>query len=537
MGLLETHINGIFPGCLETYSSKSEDSTLYNLPNWIPLDNYSHFTAIEDICPKPWRYQTEMNTLSHEAVRHSYNGGGYVADLGYNKESALKVINDLRDNNWVDALTAAVFIEFTLFDPASSLFCDVRHAFERLPTGGTLTAVDVRALTLYPSTNAHFQSFYEVCQLLFLVVIVIWFIAEMVKYFRQKHYFRQVWNWIELILIMCSFVAVVMSLIKEKYTSLYVKDIQANPYGTFSSDYIVRWLDQETLWLSLAIFTITLKLLRLIRFNHHICQTQGTLKRSVQPLFSFSLVFSIVLFAFTQFCFLCFGANLEIFSSIYVSLRAVLLMAVGKQIGNVDLYHLYPILGSLFLFFYLCVMIFIMINVFVGIFVDAYGEVRENQGEEFYDAELGNFMYNVCTKRIQELPGKIISGMRQLLNILSQKTPGRNLSMRNATASSLIDPRHDESKLDDIDYVMFEPLHKHSIPVTSPNTKCPQEHNSHNESAIALDANDCEAELDLLADIKTRFMEIAAELDFVSYDVGAEPNKMITKLYVKYLWR
>ena len=514
--LLDRHLDHLFSGCLKAYSGDNEDRTSYNLPKWIPLDNYSNFSSIDAICPKPWRYQSgkELNTLSHPAVRHSYDGGGYVADLGYNKESALEVISDLRKNDWVDTNTAAVLIEFTLFDPSNSLFCSVRHIVERLRTGEAVTAVKIRSLTLYPSTNAHFKSFYEVCQLLFLAVIVVWFIAEVVKYFRQKGYFRQVWNWLELILLVCSFVAVVMSLLKAKHTSVYVKDIQANPFETFSSDYIVRWLDQETLWLSLAIFIITLKLLRLVRFNHHICQMQGTLKRSARPILSFSLVLVTTVLAFAHFGFLCFGSNLVTFSTFFVSLRAILLMAVGKQIGNVQLYHLYPILGSFFLFFYLCVMLFIMVNIFVAIFVDAYGEVRENQGEEFGDAELGIFMYNVFIKKLKGLPGKVASEMRRPFKVSHKRISNAT------TTSNTFEECGDVDELDGIDFAMFETFHNSSTPPESPTLRCPQD--VFKISANVTHTNKEIKEMDTLAEIKTLFMEVAAELDFLSCSVGSE---------------
>ena len=423
-------MDDLFPaGCLAAYSSDDEERASFNFPKWIPSRNYNESDSISDICLKPWKYQsrTELNTLSHKAVKNSYDGGGYVADLGYNKESASKVIRDLRDYNWVDTLTAALFIEFTLFDPSTSLFCSVRQTYEKLPTGEAVTAVDVRALTLYPSPDTHLQSFYEVCELLFLLVIVVCFIVEAVKFFRQKKYFQQMWNVVELILLVVSLLAVVMSFLKGKYTSLYVKNVKSNPYGTFSSDNVVRWLDWETLWFALAIFIITLKLLRLIRFNHHICQMQGTLKRSAWSVMSFSLVFTISVIAFTHVGFLCFGANLDLFSSFFNSLRVVLLMSVGKQIDYLGVYLDSPLVGSLHLLLYLVIMIFILVNLFIAILVDSYGEVGEERGDSFRDAELGKFMSSVVRKAARELPRKIMLALKLALKKVSSKTSRDNL--------------------------------------------------------------------------------------------------------------
>ncbi|KAL9952074.1 hypothetical protein ACROYT_G039278 [Oculina patagonica] len=511
--LMDTHLKDLFPGCLQAYSSDNEDRTPFHLPKWIPLENYSHFTSIDDICPKPWRYQTgeHIRTLSHQAVIKSYDGGGYVADLGYNKESASEVISDLRNNNWVDTLTAAVFIEFTLFDPSSSLFCSVRLVYERLQTGEAVTAGVVRALSLYPSASDHFQSFYEVCQVLFVVVIVVCFIAEMFKLFNQKRYFRQLWNWIELILLVVSLVAVVMSFMRGKYTSVYVKEIQSNPYETFSSDYIVHWLDLETLWLSMAIFIITLKLLRLVRFNHHICQMQGTLRRSAQPILSFSLVLFITVVAFTQFGYLSFGSTLALFSSFVNSLRVVLQMSVGKQIDYLEIYLNYPVLGSLYLFFFLCAMLFVLANVFVAILVDTYCEVREEQGTDFVDAKLGTFMFNVLIRLASEFSAKVISRIKKWANNVSRK-PSKNKSYYNTKrrwkAGSLIATADEESD-DDIWLEILKPTEDNRISVASNTLSTPQQ-NPKEDIAVnkALENKEIMNEEELLHDMKIALIAI-----------------------------
>ena len=567
----------MFPGCLQTYSSDSEDRTPYHLPQWIPLKNLSHFSSLNDICPKPWRYQSKakINTLSHEAVTETYNGGGYVADLGYNKESAVEVVRDLREHNWVDERTAAVFIEFTLFDPSSSLFCNVRNIYERLATGQVVTKVDVRVLSLYPSLDVNLQSFYEVCQLLFLIAIVVFFIVEMVKYFRQKKYLFQVWNWIQLILLTVCLVAVVMSFLKGKQTSLYVQDIQTNPYDTFSSDFITRLLDMETFWLSMAIFIITLKLLRLVRFNPHICQMQQILRRSAQPILSFSFVMAIAILAFSQFGFLCFGVKLVSFSSFFKALRVVLLMSVGKSINNAEVHLQYPVLGPLFLFLFLVFILFVLINVFVAVLVDCYAEIREEQGDGgFVDAELGTFMYSFFLKKIKEFPEKFQFGRKLFFNkMLSTSSVLQNPSLYSLNSLP------DES-LDNIDYEIFEPSNNinafhpplqplcpqvcfnddsvhdpanikesskeeqlssdeklcltdkssgldASYPENEEATfpRCPQECFDNRRSYSAVDDNETFKEDDVLIYIKIHFKEIITELSLISSSKGRNVKK------------
>jgi len=506
-------VNDIFSGCLQAYTSDSEDRTPFYGPNWIPLKNSSHFKSVGDICPEAWKYQSasQIDTLPHDAVKETYDGGGYVADLGYNKETASDVVRELRAHNWVDERTAAVFIEFTLFDPSTRLFCNVRNVHERLPTGQAITAVHVTARSLFLSPNVNFQSFYEVCQLLFLIAIVAFFIVEMINCFRQKKYFRQVWNWVELLLLVVSFSAVVVSFLKGKFTSLYVKKIQTNPYQSFSADYIIRLLDLETFLLSVAVFIITLKILRLAQFNRHICQMQGTLRSSMQPILSFSLVFAVAVVALTQFGYLCFGTKLANFSSFSESLRVVLQMAVGGSIDNEEIHQKYPILGPMFLFFILMVMLFILINVFVAILVGAYDNVKKNQGDTIYaDAELGCFMYSVFLKRIKDLPGHLTSVLRVLLKKSSRKPPAKaHFRHTNYTrvVGSIIKSKEKKAQDGvelDIEFEIFQPVNDITIP---------------RAFSGCLDAeDDSDVEEDsILVDIKSCFKEISSELRSLSF--------------------
>ena len=99
--LLSSSLKDLSPGCIKGCYSDSEDRTAFYLPGWKPLNNYSHLKSVNDICPKPGRYQSasKTDTLSHEAVEETYEGGGYVAQLGYSQVSAAKVIEHLLQHN------------------------------------------------------------------------------------------------------------------------------------------------------------------------------------------------------------------------------------------------------------------------------------------------------------------------------------------------------------------------------------------------------------------------------------------------------
>lgn len=368
------------------------------MPGWFPITNTTFFQSLFDLqrlCPKPWRYLTssELQTLSYQGVYSIYDGGGFVADLGYNLQSALNVVNKLKGRNWIDEFSVAVFVEFTVFNPSSSLFSITRCLYERFPTGGKAFSKSVITLTLYKSPSGNFQMFYEVCQLLFIVIILLFVINEILKVYNQKKkYFTDFWNWIELLQFVTAICVVVMFFMKAKYISSFVKKVRNNPFETSSADYIVLWSMLEVYVLSFLTFIVTIKFLRVIRFNRHVCQMIGTLARSLNPLVSFFTVFMAATLAYTQLAFLLFGSTLDQYSSFFNSLRAVLQMLLGGKIFFYELKSTNGLLGPLFVFLYMFTMTMILLNMFIAILNESYIEVMEYPEKDFTNADLGEFI-------------------------------------------------------------------------------------------------------------------------------------------------
>ena len=410
-----------FSRCLAAYEDKHADSVPFYQPGWLPVDNTSQTLSmfeLYDMCPKPWRYRTAENltTLSALGLQSSYDGGGFVADLGYNAHSARKVLDTLERNNWINDLTAAVFVEFTIHQPASALFTVVKYLFERLPTGGYNTVTSIKTLTLYASPDPNLKSFYQLCQLLLMLTILFFFFAEIGKIYRQKcGYFKLFWNWMELLQIFGAIAAIVMFFFKEMYTSKYVKRVQNNPFETSSTDYIVLWSDLEIYLLAFVIYIVTMKFLRLIRFNRHICQMTATIQRALNHLLSFFLVFIAIILAYTQLGVLVFGANVPAYSSFFQAMRSVCQMILGGETHFHELKATSRIVGPLFVFCYMLSMSMIMLNMFLAILNDSYDEVKEVEGDSFADAELGEFMKTYFTTRVGYFRDELVTFFKKMI--------------------------------------------------------------------------------------------------------------------------
>ncbi len=384
-----------------------EDKSAYNLRDWTPIANITEFKAsfkLDDLCPRPWRYRTAktLETLSFQGLYANYDGGGYVADLGYNAESALGVIDDLETNRWIDDRTFAVFIEFTVYEPSSTLFSAGKYLYERFPTGGTKTTGTIDTLMIYYPSDPSFRSLYLGCQLLLIFLIFGLFVMEMVKlYFQGCRYFTHFWNLVDIVQISCAAAAMVSYFFKARYTSDFVRRVRRNPFDTSSSDYIVQWCNLETWLLSFVIFLVTVKMLRLLKFNDHICHFTHTVKSAVRHLVSYSLVFTATLVAYTQLGTLLFGSNVSSYSNLAHSLRMLLERLLGNNMYTKELKAVNDVMGQLFTLAYSFSIGMILINMFLSILNSSYSEIRLMKQGRFPDAELAQFSWRYFIEKCQ----------------------------------------------------------------------------------------------------------------------------------------
>ena len=113
----------MFTYCYGPFSKNKEDKR-----TWIDQNSSSV------LCPENWEYDgdTGFDIWGRFAV---YSGGGYIANLGYNKFTAKRIVNNLKENHWIDRQTRAVLVEYSLYNPPSNLLAVMTYFFEVLPSG------------------------------------------------------------------------------------------------------------------------------------------------------------------------------------------------------------------------------------------------------------------------------------------------------------------------------------------------------------------------------------------------------------------
>jgi len=386
--------------CNDFYSFDEEDRTHLNLPGWQPFTGSDEWANVSDLCPAPWRYAPSESLQESPSwgLFHVYAGGGYVANLGYTNDTARAVISNLHKFGWIDRETRAILLQFSIYNPNTGYLSIATYHFEILPTGygNPFPTIDTLLLT---STQTGFYQFYLICQLLFIIMVFLFVLKEVYNIYRKRcAYFRDVWNWVEILQIIFSFLVVVFYVIKSKMVLNSAIKVKENPFVSVSFGEAISWHHAETAVLAIAVFIVTVKLLRMIRFNPHISIMMSSFRASRSLLFSYSIIFIIIFLSYAQFGLLAFGSDIQRYSTFQRMLYSEFLMCLGGKMGLVELKRANRVLGPLFGFSFNMLMAFIFLNFFVAILNDSYEDVKDNTDKQSKEFEMADFILDRLTE-------------------------------------------------------------------------------------------------------------------------------------------
>ena len=379
-----------FHECFKGYSTKNEDKTAYNKPGWRPFDNATRNDELLQLCPKPWRYQhaEETDTTPRWGKFSFYDGGGFVADLGYDNHTGFSIVTNLQNNGWLDRQTRVVLAEFSTYNPSVNILGVATYFYEVDASGLKAASMQTRALSL-DSPDAPSHQFYLICLFLYIVLVFLYFGREIFRlYIYRSRYFKSIWNWIEIFQILFSLIAVVMYIIRQSKAISTMGKLHKNIYSNLSFQEAITCQEVENVALGTLTFIVTIKLLRIIRYNNYVALFSTTLKISARSLSSFSIVLSIFFVAFLHFGVLMFGSVTERYSSVlkgaYFQLELTLGRVKARPIN--ELAEANTTYAKLFAFLILFILTILCMNFFVGIINDALLDAKKNVKEsELYD--------------------------------------------------------------------------------------------------------------------------------------------------------
>ena len=105
-----------------------------------------------------------------------------------------KTIEELNESKWLDLQTRAVFVELSLYNSNINLFTFLRMGVEFPEVGSTIVWKDFKTLRIYSYLGA-MGAYVLICQLIALVVVIIFTVKTIIKLKKQKRaYFKDFWQ-------------------------------------------------------------------------------------------------------------------------------------------------------------------------------------------------------------------------------------------------------------------------------------------------------------------------------------------------------
>ncbi|XP_077332608.1 polycystin-2 isoform X1 [Lithobates pipiens] len=373
--------------CYDMYSVRSEDTAPFGLRNG---------TA--------WTYTKEkdLNGSSQWGLIAIYSGAGYYLDLSREREEAAAQVATLKKNMWLDRGTRAVFIDFSVYNANINLFCIVRLLVEFPATGGLVTSWHFQTVKLihYIST---FDYFLAACEIAFCLFILYYMVEEFLEIrIHRLHYFRSLWNCLDVLIIVFSLVAVAIRLYRMTSVEGPLNKLLAdmNSFPNFES--LAYWQNQFNSIVAVTVFFAWVKLFKFVNFNRTMTQLSTTMSRCAKDILGFSIMFFIIFLAYAQFAYLVFGTQVDDFSTfqdcIFTQFRLILGDFDFTKVEEADRI-LGPIYFSSFVFF----IFFILLNMFLAIISDTYSEVKTDMAQQKTEMELADLIKKGCSKALVKL--------------------------------------------------------------------------------------------------------------------------------------
>ncbi|MBN3294620.1 PK1L2 protein, partial [Polypterus senegalus] len=379
-------VQRLVPGCNSPYSWDTEDTNSYG-PGWNDmLSNTSQFSSF-------WKYQTQDILRGHPIWGSSalYRGGGYVADLGTDSQTAKSILQYLFNNTWLDLYTRAVFVEFTVYNANVNLFCIVTLMMETSAIGAFQFGSELHNVRLYQSPGGLHIFVMASEAIYFLFILYYMFIQGKLMKEQKWLYFKSKWNLLELVIIILSWSALSVfikrTLLGNRDVDYYQshKDQFASFYDTAAADSVLGYI------IAFLVLLATVKLWHLLRLNPKLHMITSTLRRAWTDISGFITVIVIMFLSYSIASNLLFGWTLYS----YRTLMEASLTMVSLQLGIFnyeEVLNYNPVLGAFLIGSCIVFMTFVVLNLFISVILVAFSEEQQqhqpSEEEEIVDLML-----------------------------------------------------------------------------------------------------------------------------------------------------
>ncbi|CAF3375209.1 unnamed protein product [Rotaria sp. Silwood1] len=394
--------------CSSDYKIWTADRRSFQ-PGWtLNASNISYSQSIQNAFK--YRPSNEIDSYSHMTDHAFYDGGGYIYEFRGRLNDIKKNLTVLQQLSWIDRLTRAIFIQFSLYNPNAELFTSAIITVEFLVTSGLISSSRFDPFRFHNNLKGFSSVFHLICATIFLVLIIYLTLTEIQSLIRKKQaYFRVFWSYIEWSIIGCSWASVALVIWRYREMSrIGILFHKTNGMQYLNLELVASVDNYLTCLLGLCCYLAMIKLIGFFRFNRRLSVFNRTLQYAAKDLLYFSLQFSIIAFAFIALFYLLFTAAVQSCSTLLLTTQ-MLFETFLLKFNTAELQAAHSFLGPFTFALFIFLLVFIGYTMFVSLIIDAFHRALHEDNSNDNNEELIAFVLSkfkrwicLCQSSIEE---------------------------------------------------------------------------------------------------------------------------------------
>ena len=265
---------------------------------------------------------------------------------------------------------------------------------EFVPGGGIVGSFSYRGLNLLRYHNNGAGMVVLITELTF-IVFAVFFTRREYKTFKKegRSYFASPWTYLEITVIFLSFVAIVLYLVKTAYT-YWLLDLLTESKGrkNIRMQSLASFDKMLTQIIAFILFTATIKLLKLLRFNKRIGYLSATLKLAGPEIIAFFFILLLTVFSFVTVFYLLARTTSQDYSTFLKAIEASFFIIDQKfediRDGN-------KLVGPMMYFCFAFIMYFVVFPFLIAIVCSAFSTIKRDLSAQPNDYEVVEYMMSV----------------------------------------------------------------------------------------------------------------------------------------------
>jgi len=357
--------------------------------------------------------QTSPGESTHATEKPVHSGDGDLFKLYLDERltgtQAKKAIQFAKDGKFIDGSTSSIQVDFITYNADLDIFAQARFYFDWTTSGKIPWGYDLQTVSIH-MYQARSQLFlWRLCQAIVVVCLVVNCVMEFadimveIRKFQLFAYFRNPYNWVDWSHFVCMWATVVTWTIYEeeigRFTMLttypIVSDVGAaarvfrtepdieleflNFQDAIRS--LISGMDTYSTFSGISVVIFVFRMLKGLNFQERMGLVTRTIEAAISDLMHFFALFGIVFMGYACVGVLLFGHQFNGMADFHsscltlvvflISFDATQFYASMSHAANAWAFHL-------FLWSYLIVAFFILLNIFLAILVDAYAAVKQD---------------------------------------------------------------------------------------------------------------------------------------------------------------